>query len=119
MKVFNFTNGKKSELLADVGAWRGTGDGLVNGVRVQDFRGFEFHNSFEVKTWEAKETVVITPADFAARFGKDVEAVCFCIGHNLTLDVWEWCFCASPAWLTKHGITGTKHVTTVEELIEY
>jgi hypothetical protein len=71
----------------------------------KNFHGYEFHNSFQAKVYGEKEETNFTPADFTAKFGAGVEAVCFCIGHNLTLDVWEWCYCASHAWLAAHGVT--------------
>lgn len=107
MKVFNLTTGRKGELLADVGRWNGCGDGLVNGALIEKgtgtFRGYEFHNSFQAKVY-GQDEVNYTPADFAKHFGAGVEAVCFCIGHNLNLDKWEWCFCASRQWIADHHV---------------
>lgn len=101
MKVFDFTTGKKGKLIKDVGAWSGTGHSLLpNGRKIPPLNGYEFHWNFETRNWNGFMYTI--NSHLPEEFG--VEAVCYCTCHNLTLDKWEWCFSATPAWLHSHGL---------------
>lgn len=117
MKVFNFTNGTKGELLADIkianslSGWRVTKDGaefkveLANPKNVASIAGgkaginWEWHKS--ATTYANGKDTPITPEDFG------VDAICFCCGelfvawhegHPEAESVWEWAVIGTTDW---------------------
>ena len=105
MKIFNFTNGVKGELLGNVklpdslGATLSDGDDYIH----IEISGCSYHNSAHIeygepcKDWSEKP---ILPSDY------NVDAICFCTGKFEVGDnkyEWHWNFLATAEWLTKNG----------------
>jgi hypothetical protein len=110
MKVFNFTNGTKGELLGEIklagwtGGWLVGKGGKTYKVELAHKRGGSSEDWAWVSAagYSAKgEDVAIRPEDFG------VEAVCFCIGevyhtwhagHPEAQSAWEWKVVGTADW---------------------
>ena len=128
MKVFDFTNGTKGELLATVNKANSTGSWLARkGDRVyrielaQAQKGWSWHDGATLPIYNAKGKFdgdeAITPAQFG------VEAICFCTGQSQHDQVWNWVVLGTCDWnraAVKSGLlTSTfSHVSTEADRAE-
>ena len=122
MKVFDFTDGKKGRLLANVSCVNGMGGWLVRkGNKV--FK-VELANAPKGWAWHSGATI---PLFYNERYDSDqpltaeefgVEAICFCSGEIVQPPLgWQWHVIGTDAWnreACKKGILKA----TLERVIE-
>ena len=96
MKIFDFTNGHKGALLANVPLVHRQGctrmvEGTTDKYASFKVSGMSFHeDAYNLSEQEYK------PEDFG------VQAICFCIGE-FEGEGWAWSFLATTEWLTTNG----------------
>jgi hypothetical protein len=105
MKIFNFSTGKKGELL---GEWYGgalLGREIYQGTK----RTGEIRPDFKIDRYSLNQLVALKnngpenhPLDIVAEFG--VEAVCFCSGQIGESGEWDWHYQATEAWIKAQDI---------------
>lgn len=96
MKIFDFSNGKKGDLLTSIRIPNGMQGFLDDaGKRIPSVDRYEFCIS--------GDDGINGDYVFNARTLKkdfSVSAICFCTGQ--VGDAWQWFYCATPEWLAEY-----------------
>jgi len=120
MKIFDFENGVKGELLGEVQLPSSIGATLSDGndyVHIT-ISGCSFHNSakYELDGWDGEFSIL--PSNYNID-GIPVEAICFCSGKfdtGLDKGKWDWHFLATPEWLTRNGYPTKDGISLLKEV---
>ena len=122
MKIFNYTNGKKGELLAEVSVAQELGSWIVKKGATFKVSLIKPVVSGEEWLWRnsANNGEAIKPENFG------VDAICFCIGKIDTLwhkghpchqSVWSWSVIGTPAWNKQACLDGYIKANVLEETV--
>ena len=119
MRVFDFENGEKGILLGEVqlpsslGATLSDGDDYIH-ITIS---GCSYHNSANFEMDGLNGELPILPSNYIID-GIPVTAICFCTGlfdNGTRKGEWDWCFLATPDWLTRNGYPTKDGIALLKE----
>jgi len=110
MKIFNFTNGVKGELLGE--SWLPDSQGCTRMVEGKDNE----YASFQVSGMTFHEDAHLINDDEILPEDYGTDAICFCTGQWQD-GTWEWSFLATTKWLKENGYLDGFYLSRDKEVV--